>query len=114
MARTLLGFMPSLASFSLVPSADSVSSFFLSDPTMDQGRGLGARGGGALSLEVSEFLDSFLGYTSPLLLAVAAFEELVTLIPVERSRTPLSGLGFDSDFSDRSESSVTVLAARRR
>lgn len=80
---------------------------------MDQGRGLGARGGGALNLEVIEFLDSFLGSTSPLLLP-CGLEELVTLIPVERSRTPLNGLGFDSDFSDTSESSVTVLVARRR
>jgi len=80
---------------------------------MDQGRGLGARGGGALSLEVSEFLDSFFDSTSPLLLP-GDLEELVTLIPVERSRTPLRGLGFDSDFSDTSESSVTVLPVARR
>ena len=85
---------------------------FLSEPTIDQGRGLGASGGGFNF--VKEFLDSFLisALGSPLL---GDLSGSVTLIPVERSFTPLKGLAFASvEGSGEGESSTTVLVALSR
>ena len=79
---------------------------------MDQGRGLGASGGGFNF--VREFRDSFLisALDSPLL---GDFRGSVTLMPVERSRTPLNGWDFASpDGSGDGDSSAAVLVALKR